>query len=529
MSRTRYEYKHINKNNAYVATKILSWTMKVLEEGNDVTNNDMYINLLLNYLTSKSIQDLLNEYIKFKIKILENKITGFDYVLRNTTVDRLKEDLEYEAGTVRVNGQDLEELLGLLGSNWKESLLKEIKESIITKVNNLIDENRSEALDDKMITTIKKLQDVFRLSDAEINCLILYYAMDVDSNFDILLNRSGNIQDKSDRIKLLFDITHTEARKIFFNNSPLWKYKILNENERVNTYIMDYLAGFQETPLSSIFYKEYKGGSLSLKSHSIRKKDNEILKEVIKRKEKNKGEHSISDGLEIITEFSNFMKSDEYKDNEMKNMNLLLHGPSGTGKTEFVKYLAKKTGRELLFRSGSDFLGMYVGQTEQNIKNAFREAEEKNAILFIDEVDGLSFDRSKSTRSFEVTQVNELLVQMENFNGILVCSSNFQKNMDSATYRRFNLKFEFDYLTKEGNLLFYKTILGKLISSKLSNDEKNCISSIKGLTPGDFKVVKQKYSFFNKKKIRHNFLIKALEEEVAYKDIGSVKKFGFRR
>ncbi len=242
-----------------------------------------------------------------------------------------------------------------------------------------------------------------------------------------------------------------------------------------------------------------------------------------------KGEHSISDGLEIITEFSNFMKTDEYKDTEMKNMNLLLHGPSGTGKTEFVKYLAKKTGRELLFKSGSDFLGMYVGQTEQNIKNAFKEAEKKSAILFIDEADGLLFDRSKSSRSFEMTQVNEMLVQMENFNGILICSSNFQKNMDSATYRRFNLKFEFDYLTKEGNFIFYKTILGDLISSKLSNIEKNCISSIKGLTPGDFKVVKQKYSFFSKKKISHKFLIKALEEEVGYKDIGVVKKFGFGR
>jgi len=177
-----------------------------------------------------------------------------------------------------------------------------------------------------------------------------------------------------------------------------------------------------------------------------------------------KGEHSISDGLEIITEFSNFMKTAAYKESEMKNMNLLLHGPSGTGKTEFVKYMAKEAGRELLFKSGSDFLGMYVGQTEQNIKNIFREAEKKNAILFIDEADGLLYDRSKSSKSFEMSQVNEMLIQIENFNGILVCSSNFQKNMDSATYRRFNLKFEFDYLTSEGNSIFYKTILESLIN-----------------------------------------------------------------
>ena len=52
-----------------------------------------------------------------------------------------------------------------------------------------------------------------------------------------------------------------------------------------------------------------------------------------------------------------------------------------------------------------------------------------------------------------MTQVNEILTQMENFSGLFVCSSNFKKNMDSATFRRFNLKFEFDYLTKKGVLM----------------------------------------------------------------------------
>ncbi len=239
-----------------------------------------------------------------------------------------------------------------------------------------------------------------------------------------------------------------------------------------------------------------------------------------------KGEHSITDGLEILCEFSNFMDSNKYLTSEFKNMNLLLYGAPGTGKTEFVKYLAKKTGRELILKRGSDFLGMYVGETEQNIKRAFKEAEGDNAILFIDEADGLLFDRAKSTRGFEMTQVNELLIQIENFKGILVCSSNFQKNMDSAAFRRFNLKFEFDYLENCGKRKFYEIYFAKLTNCDLRKKEESELYAINGLTPGDFKVVKQKYFFFNKK-INNEKLILALQDEVKYKNINNNSKIGF--
>ena len=239
-----------------------------------------------------------------------------------------------------------------------------------------------------------------------------------------------------------------------------------------------------------------------------------------------KGDHSIADALEILSEFSKFMHTSQFNSCDICNMNLLLFGPSGTGKTEFVKYLAQKTDRKLLLKRGSDFLGMFVGETEKNIKLAFKEAEDDNAILFIDEADGLLFDRAKSSRSFEMTQVNELLIQMENFKGIVVCSSNFQKNMDSATFRRFNLKLEFDYLDSCGVCKFYDTFLANLANCTIRKDEKTALAQINNLTPGDFKVVKQKYLFFKSKKITHQFLINALNDEVKYKYITN-KKIGF--
>ena len=117
-------------------------------------------------------------------------------------------------------------------------------------------------------------------------------------------------------------------------------------------------------------------------------------------------------------------------------MNLLLSGPPGTGKTEFVKHLGSVLGTKVSVKMGSDLLSMYVGGTEHNIKAAFAQAEA--AILFLDEIDGLVQSRERANRSWEVTQVNELLHQMENFNGIMIGATNFVQNLDPAIMRRFS-------------------------------------------------------------------------------------------
>ena len=110
-------------------------------------------------------------------------------------------------------------------------------------------------------------------------------------------------------------------------------------------------------------------------------------------------------------------------DVDKPRMNILLFGPPGTGKTEFVKYLGKILDRKVVVVKGSDILGCYVGETEQNIAKAFRRAEAERAILFFDEVDGLLQDRSGASHRWEITQVNELLQQMENFDGVMVAAT----------------------------------------------------------------------------------------------------------
>src|SRR5205085_10160970 len=95
------------------------------------------------------------------------------------------------------------------------------------------------------------------------------------------------------------------------------------------------------------------------------------------------------------------------------DVSLLLTGPPGTGKTALAAALADRLDRPLLVKRASDLLGAFVGQTEAQIADAFAEAREKGALLLFDEADSLLSDRAGAARSWEVSQVNELLTWMD--------------------------------------------------------------------------------------------------------------------
>ena len=202
-------------------------------------------------------------------------------------------------------------------------------------------------------------------------------------------------------------------------------------------------------------------------------------------------------------------------DADKPRMNILLFGPPGTGKTEFVKYLGKALDRKVVVLKGSDLLSKWVGESEQNIAKAFRQAEAEHAILFFDEVDGLLQDRSGASHSWEITQVNELLQQMENFDGVMVAATNFSKNLDAAVMRRFTFKLEFGYLDDEGKRLFFE----RMFKATLSDGEFAELKSLRNLAPGDFRTVRQEQYYLGES-VTNEDRIAALKEECALKKDG---------
>ena len=137
---------------------------------------------------------------------------------------------------------------------------------------------------------------------------------------------------------------------------------------------------------------------------------------------------------------------------------LCLYGPPGTGKTEFGHYLARQLDKPLLIKRASDLISKYVGETEINIAQMFYEATYDKAVLLLDEADSFLRDRREARQSWEVTQVNELLTQMERYEGVFVCSTNLMESLDAASLRRFDLKIKFDFLKQEQSWDLFQSI-----------------------------------------------------------------------
>ncbi|QKF64917.1 AAA family ATPase [Campylobacter corcagiensis] len=178
--------------------------------------------------------------------------------------------------------------------------------------------------------------------------------------------------------------------------------------------------------------------------------------------------------------------------NIQNSARICLYGVSGGGKSAYARYLADKLKKELMIVSAGDFLSKYVGESERNIKNIFNVANDKKAVLLIDEIEGFIYDKSRALRSWELTMINEFLTSMESFNGILVATSNRIDLIDKAFLRRFDLMIELKSL----NFTQTKELFKKSFESLgLSSEVENLLLNLRNLTVGDFEAIKRSMKF----------------------------------
>lgn len=190
------------------------------------------------------------------------------------------------------------------------------------------------------------------------------------------------------------------------------------------------------------------------------------------------------------------------------NFSLCLYGEPGTGKSLYAKYLAHVLGIEVVFKRASDLMSKWVGETEQNIASAFAEAKAKKAMLIFDEADSFLQNRNNAQRSFEVTQVNEMLTWMESHEYPFVCTTNLLDSLDEASLRRFTFKVHYSFLTTEQ--------VNHAIEHFFGGVNKNGQTVvINGLTAGDFATVKKKTDFLGIKDFDE--IVKMLKSEVKVK------------
>ena len=206
---------------------------------------------------------------------------------------------------------------------------------------------------------------------------------------------------------------------------------------------------------------------------------------------------------------------------------LCFYGAPGTGKTALAEHIAQALEQPLIIKQASDLMSKYVGETEQNMAAMFREAELEKAVLLLDEADSFLLDRRGAQRSYEVTEVNEMLQGMERHAGIFVCTTNLLQSLDQAALRRFTFKIKFLPLTGEQReKMFITEALGG-DASLLAGALRARLARLAQLCPGDFAAVKRQVEILSAELSAEEFLSQLEAEHRIKPEVRESRGIGF--
>ena len=136
---------------------------------------------------------------------------------------------------------------------------------------------------------------------------------------------------------------------------------------------------------------------------------------------------------------------------------VLLYGPPGTGKTLLAKAVAGETNAHFISLSGPEIMGKYYGESEERIREIFKQAEENSpSIIFIDEIDSIAPKRDEVSGELEKRIVSQLLTLMDGMKSrgkvVVIAATNRPDSIDPALRRpgRLDREIEIGIPDEEG-------------------------------------------------------------------------------
>jgi SpoVK/Ycf46/Vps4 family AAA+-type ATPase len=245
------------------------------------------------------------------------------------------------------------------------------------------------------------------------------------------------------------------SREILDEENPLFMVKLISITD--GSFHNDTKIELTEKSQQILFGEDLK---LFQKKQSIQ---NVIKSKDIQSKELF-FEESTKQQIDFITNSLNQEKFIELQ-TRLKRNNLpngvaaVFYGSPGTGKSESAYQLARATGRDIIAVDLSNTKSMWFGQSEKKIKEIFTDYYqacqrcEVKPILLFNEADGVLSKRTEnknsSTHQTENTIQNILLEEFEKNQGIIIATTNLEKNLDAAFERRFLFKVKFEKPTTE--------------------------------------------------------------------------------
>lgn len=142
---------------------------------------------------------------------------------------------------------------------------------------------------------------------------------------------------------------------------------------------------------------------------------------------------------------------------------ILLHGPTGNGKTTIARYMARQFNLPFVEINSDSVIDSHIGSTSSNIYNVLNTIKEP-CVLFWDEIDSIGYKRGggESAAAHEnARMVNSILINIERLadSVVFIGATNRAEVLDAAFLRRFDVKVEIATPTTMEKCLFVDQLL----------------------------------------------------------------------